>query len=111
MQELAKLEVLTRVEEIKKEIWQISESYTNLSSGKMYYNLTERERKHCAFLYARLTELIMQLNNVNKSFEIKTNLVYKKMVNNLRDSLWTSTSQEYKDEVLNSEDIKTEHLI
>ena len=59
----------------------------------------------------RLTELIAQLNKINKSFEIKTNLVYKKMVNNLRNSLWNSTSKEYKDEVINSEDIKTEYLI
>lgn len=96
MEETQRLE---RLREIKREIWQISESYTKLANGEMVFELTSRERKHCAFLHHRLGELANELSGLQYLGKIEISLVYKKMCNELLKNLFCSADKEYQEDV------------
>lgn len=98
-----------RYEEIKKEIWQISESYTNITNGKFYFELKSAEKEHCAFLHFRLNELIKELNELIGG-GIKINLVYRKIVNDLNSKLKMCSNKEYVNDFSNDENLTEEVL-
>ena len=96
--------------EIKKEIWQINESYTRITDNRHSYELNPTEKSHCAFLHDRLKELVERLNE-NKPYSDKPgpSLVYKKMVNLLLHRLYYSATEEYRKTVKN--DVQLESLL
>lgn len=98
-----------RLNEIKREIWQISESYTNITNGKFYFELKSAQKEHCAFLHFRLNELIKELNELI-SGGIKINLVYRKIVNNLNSTLKTCLNKEYVNDFSNDKNLIEEVL-
>ena len=94
-----------RYDEIKREIIQISESYTlvrqnrqnNFFLEKILENQTREkssrteepryEQRHMQFLHNRLNDLIHELNDMTKNGEIQIPLLWKDAVNQLRRSL------------------------
>ena len=94
-----------RYDEIRREIIQISESYTlvrqnrqnNFFLEKILENQTREkssrteepryEQRHMQFLHNRLNDLIHELNDMTKNGEIQIPLLWKDAVNQLRRSI------------------------
>ena len=99
--------------EIKREIIEISESYTlirqNRNSAffleKLLKNQTgekssrtespKYEQRHMQLLQNRLNELVKELNRVSAKGEIQIPLLYKDVVNKLRRSLLENCPKEF----------------
>ena len=89
-----------RFEEIKKEIVQISESYTLVKQGMKNKEHTNYEKRHFTLLHIRLIELIKELNSMTAKQEINMPMFYKTLVNSLKRSLFENADNEYKKEGL-----------
>jgi len=89
-----------RYEEIKKEIIQISESYTIVKHGMKNKEHANYEKRHFTLLHIRLIELIKELNSMTAKQEINMSMIYKTMVNGLRRNLFENADKEYKKEAL-----------
>ncbi len=89
-----------RFEEIKKEIIQISESYTLIKQGMKNKEHTNYEKRHFTLLHIRLIELIKELNSMMAKQEIDIPMIYKTFVNSLKRSLYENVDNEYKKEVI-----------
>ena len=89
-----------RFEEIKKEIVQLSESYTLVKQGMKNKEHTTYEKRHFTLLHIRLIELIKELNSMTAKQEINMPMFYKKMVNCLKRNLYENADNEYKKEAL-----------
>ena len=86
-----------RYDEIQKEIWQISDSYTNIIKDKKCLDLNDKEKRHIEFLHFRVNGLIKELNTMNLE-DIKIPLVYRSMVNKLRRDMFCLLGSDYKKE-------------
>lgn len=89
-----------RYEEIKKEIIQISESYTLVKQGMRNKEHANYEKRHFTLLHIRLIELIKELNTMTAKQEINMPMIYKTLVNALKRSLFENADNEYKNESL-----------
>ena len=87
-----------RFDEIKKEIWQISESYIVITKNKFISDLTSYEMRHFEFLHYRLRELVSEMKTFSKE-EVEISLIYKKLVNKLMNDISYCVSQEYANEL------------
>lgn len=100
-----------RYDEIKREIIQISESYTlikqnrtNIKDGIKLNSLVGHEQRHMVLLFMRLNDLIKELNSMDAAQEITIPLLYKRVVNGLKNNLIANCGAEYELEI--STDIK-----
>ena len=84
-----------RYDEIKKEIIQISESYTMIKQNMNKEQPTTYEQRHMQFLQIRLNELVKELNIMNAKEEIQIPLLYKDAVNKLRRALLDNCPKEF----------------
>ena len=89
-----------RYNEIKKEIIQISESYTLVKQGMKNKEHTNYEKRHFTLLHIRLIELIKELNSMTAKQEINIPMFYKTFVNALKRSIFENADSEYKKESL-----------
>ena len=89
-----------RFEEIKKEIVQISESYTLVKQGMKNKEHTAYEKRHFTLLHIRLIELIKELNSMTAKQEINMPIFYKALINALKRNLFENADSEYKKEAL-----------
>ena len=87
-----------RFDEIKKEIIQISESYTLVKQGMKNKEHVNYEKRHFTLLHIRLIELIKELNSMTAKQEINMPIIYKTLVNALKRSLFENADNEYKKE-------------
>ena len=87
-----------RYDEIQKEIWQISESYTIATRNKFISELTSYEMRHFEFLHYRLRELVSEMKTFSNE-EVEISLIYKKLVNKLMNDISYCVSQEYANEL------------
>ena len=92
-----------RYDEIKREIIQISESYTRINN----MDISIGKMKHINFLHYRLRELIQELKTM-KSSDVEISLVYKKMVNQLMLDLGNCKSADYRNNLKKAEQAKGE---
>ena len=117
-----------RFAEIKKEVLEISESYTlvrqnrqnNFFLEKILENQTGEkssrteepryEQRHMQLLHNRLNDLIKELNIMSAKGEIQIPLLWKDSVNQLRRSLLDNCPKEY-DEVVNHIESLNEYLM
>ena len=88
-----------RYEEIKREIIQISESYTRVRQNSKNEELTKYEQRHITLLHIRMVELVKELNKMSASFKIEIPLIYKTIVNNLKRILYDNSEQKYKRDI------------
>ena len=88
-----------RYEEIKREIIQISESYTLVRQNSKNEELTKYEQRHITLLHIRMVELFKELNKMSTSFKIEIPLIYKATVNNLKRVLYDNAEQKYKRDI------------
>ena len=84
-----------RFEEIKKEIIQISESYTLIRQNMNKEQPAGYEQRHIQFLQMRLNDLVKELNEMNSKQEIVIPLLYKDAVNKLRRALLDNCPKEF----------------
>lgn len=98
-----------RYNEIKKEIIQISESYTLVRQNMNKEQTTAFEQRHMQFLQIRLNELVKELNVMNAKGEIQIPLLYKDAVNKLRRALLDNCPKEYV-QVANDVEYLNEYL-
>lgn len=87
-----------RYDEIQKEIWQISESYTLTRRNKLLSDLNIYEMRHLEFLHYRLRELVSEMKTFSCE-EVEISLIYKKLVNKLMNDISYCVSQEYANEL------------
>ena len=87
-----------RYDEIKKEIWQISESYTIITKNKLTSELNSCEMRHLEFLHYRLRELVGEMKTFSHE-EVEIPLIYKKLLNKLINDISYRVSQEYANEL------------
>ena len=92
---------IDRYNEIKKEIWQISESYSLLLRDKLISELNDREMTHAGFLHFRMRELVTELKQLSDA-GVGIPLIYKKLVNKLIRDLSYCVSQDYGNELRGS---------
>ena len=102
-----------RFAEIKKEILEISESYTLLRQNRQNNFFLEKilenqtgekssrreepryEQRHVQLLHNRLNDLIKELNKMSAKGEIQIPLLYKDVVNKLRRGLLENCPKEF----------------
>lgn len=87
-----------RYDEIQKEIWKISESYTITTKDKLISELNSYEMRHLEFLHYRLRELVSEMKTFSRE-EVEISLIYKKLVNKLMNDISYCVSQEYANEL------------
>ena len=88
-----------RYDEIKREIIQISESYTLIKQNMNKEQPTKYEQRHILLLQMRLNDLIKELNSMKAALEITISLQYKNIVNSLKRSLVENCGGEYQEEI------------
>ena len=88
-----------RYDEIKKEIIQISESYTLIKQNMNKEHPTKYEERHFVLLHLELIDLIKELNSLNATGEVSIRLLYKEVVNSLKRNLENSCGASYKEQL------------
>lgn len=88
-----------RYDEIKREIIQISESYTLIMQNMNKEQPTKYEQRHILLLQMKLNDLIEELNSMKAAQEITISLLYKNIVNSLKRSLVGNCAGEYQEEI------------
>ena len=87
-----------RYDEIKREIIQISESYTLMKKGKFIADLNADETSHMGMLYYELRELVKELKTLFLH-GVEIPMIYRKMVNNLMYNIKLCTDAEIMEEI------------
>ena len=91
--------VQERYDEIKREIIQISESYTLIKQNMNKEYSTKYEERHFVLLHLELIDLIKELNSLNATGEVPIKLLYKEIVNSLKRNLEDNCSASYKEQL------------
>ena len=99
-----------RFVEIKKEIIDISESYTIVRQNMNKEAPVGYEQRHILFLQMRLNELVAELNRMTAKQEIEIPLLYKDTVNKLRRAILDNCPKEFV-QVANDVEHLNEYLI
>lgn len=88
-----------RYDEIKREIIQISESYTLIKQNMNKEHPTKYEERHFVLLHLELIDLIKELNSLNATGEVPIRLLYKEVVNSLKRNLEENCGASYKEQL------------
>ena len=88
-----------RYDEIKREIIQISESYTLIKQNMNKEHPTKYEERHFVLLHLELIDLIKELNSLNATGEVPIQLLYKDVVNSLKRNLEENCGASYKEQL------------
>jgi len=88
-----------RYDEIRREIIQISESYTLIKQNMNKEYPTKYEERHFVLLHLELIDLIKELNSLNATGEVPIRLLYKEVVNSLKRNLEENCGASYKEQL------------